>query len=407
MMAMGFIQAAGKALSKTALILDDIPVAAANLIEVEVKNPGAPLENLPTPHKGRPMSEGEFYLKAAGASLVPKAAVALALGGAAAALSFAGGAAVLTYGLVPLAFWLCGKSAEKDDDGGEDDNKKEGRLWTDGMMNVFPGAKKFLGRLPAKHRRILGRTIQMDVALEMEMMTLAAVALGASGLAMAGAAGIAATVGLVPVVALAATGIVWGTAYGVRQLRNLIGKNQKKIDAGQRQETRFDRALKFIDKKIDPTFSLVGKLALMSIGGALIISHGLIPLVPLALPHLSAAAPAVQSAVHLFNALPDMAQLAIATPVGYGLGKFVYNPIIAPLLRAPGLIAKKLSGGKKQKPAAAKESFKPPQPATGPLKPVVPPSGTLKSAFEEGKGAHPAANDTRPPEAGRGAFKYG
>ncbi len=399
-MAIGIIQAAGKALSKTALILDDIPVAAANLIEVEVKNPGAPPENLPKPHKGRPMSEGEFYLKAAGASLVPKTAIALALGGAAAGLSFVGGAAVLTYGLVPLAFWLCGKSAESEADE-EKDDKKEGRLWTDGMMGVFPGAKKFLGRLPAKHRCILGRTIQMDVALEMEMMTLAAVALGASGLAMAGAAGIAATVGLVPVVALAATGIVWSTAYGVRKLRNVIGKNQKKIDAGTRKETRFDRVLKFIDKKIDPTFGLVGKLALMSIGGALIISHGLLPLVPLALPHLSAAAaPLVQSAAHIFNALPDMAQLAIATPIGYGLGKFVYNPVIAPILRAPGHVAKKIFGGKKKQIVTSAVT-----PPAAPVVTRVQASGTLTSSFTADKGAQQAAN-TQPPAAAPRAVKY-
>jgi len=364
-MAASLFQAVINALSKTALISDDIPVAAANLIEVQVKSshPAADPALLPSTRKGKHMSESEFYLKAAGVSLVPKTAIGLALGAAAGGLSFVGLTGLLTVGLIPLALWICGKSAEKEE--GDDSTPGEYKpSWADRMIKMTPGVGKFLDRLPSGHRRILGQTIEMDVALEMEMMTLAAVALGASGLATAGVIGFCATVAIVPVVALAATTIVWSTAFGVRKLRHLIGRNQKDIDAGSRQETRFDRLLKFIDAKIEPTLGLVGKLALMAIGGALIVDQGLIPLAQTAVPHLSASfVPAMHSAIDAFKGLPGIAQLAICAPLGYGIGKFIYNPLITPAMSAVGRVAGKVFGRRKEKETAQANPAPSPEPA--------------------------------------------
>jgi len=176
----------------------------------------------------------------------------------------------------------------------------------------------------------------------MEMMTLAAVALGASGLATTGIVGLAATVAIMPMVALAATAVVWSAAYGVRKLRHLIGRNQKAIDSGVRQETRLDRILKGIDKKIEPTLGLIGKLALMSIGGQILVELAL-PLVEL-IPHVSMVTPAIHSAIHAFESLPGLAQLAVCAPIGYSIGRFAYNPLLAPAASAVKRAAGKVFG---------------------------------------------------------------
>ena len=354
-MAANLIQAAVTALKNTALIFDDIPATAANLIQVEAKNshPDTHEDDLPKLHKGKHMSEGEFYRKAAIGSLAPKVLIGMGLGAAAGALSFVGLTGVLTVGLVPLALWICGKSAEKEDDHGAEEETKDSEYkpgWTDKLMKLTPGIGKFLNRLPVGHHRILGKTIEMDIMLEMEMMTLAAVALGASGVATAGLAGFAATVALVPVVAVAATAVVWSTAFGVRKLRSFISKKEKAIEAGGHTKTRFDKVLGFIDRTIEPALGIIGKLALMSIGGAILVEHAFIPLAQMAIPHLVAAAvPFVQGAIHMFEALPGLGQMAVAAPLGFAVGKFVYNPLIVPAMGALGRLVGKVTGRRKKK----------------------------------------------------------
>ena len=354
-MAANLVKAAVTALKNTALIFDDIPATAANLIQVESKNshPDTHEDDLPKPHKGKHMSEGEFYRKAAIGSLAPKILIGMGLGIAAGGLSLIGATGVLTVGLVPLALWICGKSAEKEEHGGAEDETKDGEYkpaWTDKLMKLTPGSGKFLNRLPIGHRRILSDTIKMDIMLEMEMMVLAAVALGASGVATAGLAGFAATVALVPVVALAATAVVWSTAFGVRKLRSYIGKKEKAIEAGGHTKTRFDKVLGFIDRNIEPALGIIGKLALMSIGGALLVEHAFIPLAQMAIPHLAASAvPFVQGVIHMFEALPGLAQTAVAAPLGFAIGKFIYNPLIVPAMDAiGGLVGKVFRRDKKK-----------------------------------------------------------
>ena len=135
-MGANLVQAAATALKNTALIFDDIPATAANLIQVESKNshPDTHEDDLPKPHKGKHMSEGEFYRKAAIGSLAPKILIGMGLGIAAGGLSLIGATGVLTVGLVPLALWICGKSAEKEEHGGAEDETKDGEYkpaWTD------------------------------------------------------------------------------------------------------------------------------------------------------------------------------------------------------------------------------------------------------------------------------------
>jgi len=395
-MAASLFQAVVSALSKTALISDDIPVAAANLIEVQVmsSDPAADPALIPSPRKGKPMSEGEFYRKAAGASLVPKALIALGLGGAAAGLGVVGLSGVLTLGLVPLSLWICGKSAAKEDIEITNSGKYKAS-WTEKMIKRTPGARKFLERLPPAHRHILGQTIEMDVMLEMEMMTLAAVALGASGLATAGIVGFCATVAIVPVVALAATAIVWSSAFGIRKFRNLIAKNEKKIESGARQNKPFDKFLSFVDNKIEPTIGIIGKLALMAIGGTLLINEALIPAVQMAIPQMSATlVPAIQSVIHVFKALPGIAQLPLSAPLGYIIGRFIYNPLIAPVMGAIiGLGGKVLSVFKEKEKPQAKVSPVAPAVDLAPARKIRM-RGRLRAVFSKrnGQTTSPAQN---------------
>ena len=372
-MGANLVQAAATALKNTALIFDDIPATAANLIQVESKNshPDTHEDDLPKMHKGKHMSEGEFYRKAAVGSLAPKVLIGMGLGIAAGGLSLIGATGVLTVGLVPLALWICGKSAEKEEHGGAEEKAKEGEYkpaWTDKLMKLTPGMGKFLNRLPTGHRRILSETIKMDIMLEMEMMVLAAVALGASGVATAGLVGFAATVALVPTVALAATAVVWSTAFGVRKLRSYIGKKEKAIEAGGHTKTPFDKVLGFIDRNIEPALGIIGKLALMSIGGALLVEHAFIPLAQMAIPHLAASVvPYVHSAIHLFDMLPGLAQTAVAAPLGFAIGKFVYNPLIVPAMSAIGDVVGKIfkhDKKKESKKSAAATPVAEPAPAS-------------------------------------------
>jgi hypothetical protein len=348
------------------------------------------------------MSEGEFYRKAAAASLAPKALIGLALGVAAGALSFVGLSGVLAVGLVPLGLWICGKGTEKNGDNPEENAGEYKPSWIDKAFKLVPGSRKFLNRLTPSHRRILGQTIKMDVALEMEMMTLAAIALGASGLATAGVIGFCATVGLVPVVALAATAIVWSTAFGVRKLRNFIAKRERAVAAGTRQRKRIDKFLKFVDNKIEPTLGLVGKVALLAVGGGLLIGNALIPLAHMAIPHLSASvAHGVKGVINVFQGLPAIAQLAVATPIGYGLGKFVYNPLIKPALKAIKRIAGKAFGrnAKKQKPPSG------PAPSTEPTPSgKIGTPGDLRSSFEGHEKSTAPSQSAKVPEIGKSAL---
>jgi hypothetical protein len=117
-MSASVVQATFNALSKASLILDDIPPMAFGLMETQLKNshPDAKTDDLPVSRNGKPMSEIEFYLKAGSASLGPKFLISLGLGVLAAGLSFVGLPGLLTTALIPLSFWISGKSAEKEDD---------------------------------------------------------------------------------------------------------------------------------------------------------------------------------------------------------------------------------------------------------------------------------------------------
>ena len=352
-MSASLVQATFNALSKASLILDDIPPMAFGLIETRMKksHPDTAPGDLPSLQNGKHMSESEFYLKAAGASLGPKFLISLGLGVLAAGLSFVGLPGLLSKALVPLSLWVSGKSAEKEDDAPETTPKEYKPAWTDKVVKFIPGMKKFMNRLPSRHRRIMGETIKMDVALEMEIMTMTAISLGTSGIATAGILGLVATVALVPVVAFAATSIVWSASFGLRKFRNFIAKRQREITAGLRPKKFFDSPLKFIDNKIEPTFSIVGRLALMAMGGGLLAEHAIIPLAQMAIPHLAFLAPVLQSVIHAFEALPGLARLALQVPLGYGVGKYIYNPLIAPAMHTGRGLAGKIFGHFKKKKA--------------------------------------------------------